>query len=228
MPSRCRNFVCVAMGIVLPVSVFSQDAAGGILQSNGAGVSVNHNPAPASAALFSKDLVETEKGAVARIEITGSTADINPETVVEFDADELVLNHGSLSVYTSHGLRVRVGCLMIAPVNAADWTRYDVIDTDGRVSVKASQDDVYIDARSKNLQQIKRPQQSSRDIVRQGNQSSPDEKCGAGYPKAPTAMPGIDAILNSPWALLTGGAAVSVIACLGLCHGDDPVSPAKP
>lgn len=217
------------MGIVLPVSVFSQDTAGGMLQSNGAGVVVNHNPAPASVALFPKDLVETEKGAVARIEITGSSADINPETMIEFNADELVLNHGGLSVYTSHGLRVRVGCLTITPVNSADWTRYDVIDTDGRVTVKAAENDVYIDARSKNLQQVKRPQQSSRDIVRQGNQSSRDEKCGAGYLNPSTSMPGIGAALNSPWAVGAGIAAIGTVVCLGLlCRGDDPVSPAFP
>ena len=200
-----------------------------MLQSNGAGVVVNHNPAPASAALFPKDLVETQKGAVARIESTGSTADINPETVVEFNAGELVLSHGGLSVSSSHGLRVRVGCLTITPVNAADWTRYDVVDTDGRVTVKANENDVYIDAHSKNLQQIKRPQQSSRDIVRQGNRSSREEKCGAGYLNPSTSMPGVGAALNSPWAIGAGIAAIGTVVCLGLlCHGDDPVSPAWP
>lgn len=228
MPFRSRHFVCIAMGIALPASVFSQDAAGGMLQSNGVGVLVNHNPAPASAALFPKDFVDTEKGAVARIEITGSTADMNPETMVEFNPDELVLNHGSLSVNTSHGLRVRVGCLTITPVNPADWTRYEVIDTDGRVMVKANQNDLYIDALSKNPQQIKRPQQSSRDIIRQGTQSSRDEKCGATYQNQPR-LPGIGAALNSPWAIGTGMAAIGTIVCLGLlCHNDDPVSPAWP
>ena len=84
-------------------------SAGGRLRppccdSNGIGVLVNKNPAPASIALFPNDLIETQKAVVARIEVTGSSADINPETVVQFEGNELVLDHGSLSVNTSRGM----------------------------------------------------------------------------------------------------------------------------
>lgn len=224
-----RHFVCVCVALVFPASLWAQDSVAAILQSNGVDVFVNHNTVPASTALFVNDLVETHKNAAARIEVTGSTADINSETMVEFDGGELALDHGSLSVHTSRGLKVRIGCLTVTPVNANDWTQYEVMDTDGKVAIHATQNDVYIDARSKNPQEIKHPERSSRDIVRQGEEKSRDEKCGGAYMNQPPAMPGLGAVLNSPWAVATGVAGIGAVACLGLlCRNDDPASPARP
>jgi hypothetical protein len=213
---------------ILPVSLLGQDNASAMLRSNGVGVSVNKNSVPASSALFSKDLVETQKQSVARIEVTGSAAEISPETMVQFDGDELVLEHGSLSVNTSRGLRVRVGCLTVTPVNDAEWTHYDVTDLDGKVTVSALKLDVYIDARSRNPQQAKQPTHSNRVTVREGERKSREEKCGAGYLDKTSWIAGKGAILNSPWAIGAGAVGVVVWACLGLCHNDDPISPTKP
>jgi hypothetical protein len=92
--------------------------------------------------LFPDDLVQTPKNAVARIELTGSSADINADSMVQFEGDELVLDHGTLSVRTTRGLRVRVGCLTVIPVNLSQWTQYDVSDVNGRVTVNATKSDV--------------------------------------------------------------------------------------
>jgi hypothetical protein len=216
------------MAIVVPVSLLSQDVAGAMLQSNGVGVLVNHNSAPASTALFPQDLIETQKNAAARLVVSGSSADLNAETMVEFDSDELVLDHGALSVHTTRGLRVRIGCLTVTPVNPSDWTQYDVIDVDGKVTVRANQNDVYIDARSKNPQQIKQPERSGRTIVRQGEETSRDEKCGGAYLNTPNAMPGLGAALNSPWAVATGVTVIGVLTCWALCRSGNPASPARP
>jgi hypothetical protein len=116
--------VCIPMAFILPVSLAADETAAAMLRSSGSGVVVNRNPAPTSIALFPNDLIETPKNAVARIEVSGSTADINADTVEQFDGDELVLDHGSLSVSTTQGLRVRVGCLTVTPVNLSQWTRY--------------------------------------------------------------------------------------------------------
>ena len=116
------------MIVILPVSLYADDTGAAMLRSN-AGVLLNKNPAPASSALFPDDLVETAKNAGARIEATGSTAEINPDTVVQFEGNELNLEHGSLSVNTSRGMKVRVGCLTVTPVNP-EWTHYDVTDLD--------------------------------------------------------------------------------------------------
>jgi hypothetical protein len=216
------------MAAVLPVSLFADDLRGAMLHSNGTGVLVNKAAATASLAVFSNDLIETQKDAVARIETTGSAADIHPETMVQFQGDELVLDHGALSVNTTRGMRVRVGCLTVTPMNLTDWTQFDVVDVDGKVTVHALKSDVYIDARSKNPQEVKRLSRSSRDLVRESEQKSREEKCGGAYIRAPETRPGLGAIMNSLPARIVGAAAVGTVLCFGLCSGDDPISPWKP
>jgi hypothetical protein len=171
------------MAVALPVSLLADDLSGAMLYSYGTGVLVNKSAAAASLAIFSNDLIETQKGAVARIETTGSAADIHRETMVQFQGDELVLDHGALSVNTARGMRVRVGCLTMTPVNATDWTQFDVVDVNGKVTVHALKSDVYIDARSKNPQEVKRLSRSPRVLVRESEQKSRDEKCGGAYMK---------------------------------------------
>jgi len=215
------------MAVILPVSLFAQETVAAMLRSSAAGVLVNTNPSPESIAVFPNDLIQTPKNIVARLEFTGSAADIGAETMVQFESDELVLDHGSVSVNTTRGLRVRVGCLTVTPVNPSERTQYDVSDVDGKVTVNAAKSDVYIDARSKKPQEAKNPSRSSRDLVREGEQKSREEKCGGAYLRGDT-RPGLGALMNSRWALILGGSAASAIACLGLCRDDDPASPSKP
>lgn len=225
--SNWRALTCWTVIAILPASLLADDTGAAMLRSSGGGVLVNKNSAPASAALFLHDLVETQQNAVARIETTGSTADINSETLVQFEGDELVLEHGSLSVNTSRGLRVRVGCVTVTPVKDAEWTHYEVADTDGKVSVSALKDDVYIDARSNKPQQAKQPEHSGRVTVHEGEKKSRPEKCGAANLKESGAIAGRGAIMNSPWAKGAGLALIG-LTCLVICKGDDPISPTLP
>ncbi len=211
---------------LLPLSLWADETGSAMLRSTGA-VFVNKNPALPSTALFPNDLIETQHEAVARIEAAGSTADINPETVVQYEGDELVLEHGSVSVNTSRGLRVRVGCVTVTPVNT-DWTRYDVTDTNGKVTVSAFKNDVYLESRSRNPEQAKQPTHSDRVIVRESERKSREEKCGAPDIKQSGRFAGQGAIMNSPWAKGAGLVGIGVLTCWALCRSDDPVSPTHP
>ncbi len=114
-------------------------------------------------------------------------------------------------------------------MNQEGWTQYDVIDVDGKVTVSALKDDVYIDARSNNPKQAKQSRQSERAIVREREQKSREEKCGAADLKTPGAIAGRGAIMNSPWVMAAGVAGVGAALCFGLlCRNDDPMSPTKP
>jgi hypothetical protein len=225
---RWHYFVCLPMVVILPVSVLADDTAAAMLRSNGTGVLVNKNAAPSSTALFPNDLIETQKDSVARIETSGSTAEIGAETMVQFDGDELVLDHGTVSVNTSRGLRVRVGCLTIRPVNNTEWTHYDVADVDGKVTVSALKNDASIDSQSGAAQQTKQSVRSNRVIVHEGEQKSREEKCGGADMRKTGTIAGKGGILNSPLAKGAGLAITGALTCLGLCHGDDPISPSGP
>ena len=215
------------MIIYLPIGVWGADSPSAILRVSGAGVSVNNRPAADSTALYANDLIQTEKNAVARIELTGSSVDISPETIVEYDVDELVLDHGNVAVNTSNGLRVRVGCLVVVPVNGALWTHFQVSDVDGKLTVAAEKRDVYINERSKSkTKDVKESEQSGRSIVRESERKARQDKCGAGYEPAQPPVNG--ALLNSPWARLGGAGAIGVVTCWALCKSDDPISPKSP
>ncbi len=199
------------------------------MRSSGEGTLVNGSNAPASIAIFSNDQVQTPKNVGSRIEVTGSTADVNPETIVQYEADELVLDHGSVSVNTSRGLRVRVGCIAITPVHDNAWTHYDVRDVNGKVEIAASKDDVYISTRSKNLTNVKEreKERANRTIVHEGERKSREEKCGGAY-NQPAAATAVGAFMNSPYAIAAGAAGVIFVTCYALCRSSEPASPTCP
>jgi hypothetical protein len=231
-PSEWHVLVCLLLIVVVPLALWADDTGAAILRSNG-GVMVNKTAAPAASALFPDDLIETQKNIVARIEATGSTADISPETMVQFESDELVLDHGSVSVNTSRGLRVRVGCVLVTPANPV-WTHYDVTDVNGKVIVSALKSDVNIDSRSTGSHQVnsrsaKPATRSDRVTVREGEQKSREEKCGAPVLKESGKFAARGAILNSPWVIGLGAGTIIGGTCWVLCwHNDDPMSPSKP
>ncbi len=223
MPDWC-NLVCGLMIVILPASLTAQDANRGILRNDG-GTWLNENPAPPSAAIFPDSLVQTQKGHSARIDVEGSTVLILADTMVQFQGHELALDHGTLQLDTAREMEVIVGCITISPITS-DRTQYDVTDVDGKVKVVASKNDVKIHSHGAALRKS-RQGVSSDVIVRQGEQAIREEHCGG--PVNPDRIVGATGgFLNSPWAIGTASVVVGVLACLGLCHGDDPISPAKP
>src|ERR1039458_6552089 len=130
-----RNLVCGVMIVVLPTSLMTQDSVRGMLHG-ARGVWLNGNPAPNSSAIFPHDLVQTQKENRAKIDADGSTVTVQPATIVQFEGDALVIDHGSLQLNTSRGMRVRVNCRTVIPLTP-EWSRYDVIDVDGKMMVVA-------------------------------------------------------------------------------------------
>jgi hypothetical protein len=221
---RWRNLVCVVMVVALPASMIAQDSSRAMLHSEG-GVWLNGNPAPSSSAIFTHDLIQTQKESRAKIDVYGTTVEVQPETIVQFEGDELVLDHGSLLVDTSYLMRVRVNCLTVTPLAQA-WTRYDVTDVDGKVTVAAHENNVLIHYQGAAVRQSK--QAAFADVtVYHGEQATREERCGAA-PKPSDAIDGKPGILDNNWAKAAGVAAIAILACLGLCHTDDALSPAKP
>jgi len=107
------------------------------------------------------------------------------------------------------------------------WTRYDVTDVDGKVTVAALKSDVNINSQSGNAQQAKRSADAGRVSVHEGETKSREEKCGAANVKSASAA-ALDGIMNSPYAV---GAALGVaggLTCWALCRDDDPISPSTP
>jgi len=212
------------MIIMFPASFVAQDSARAMLHTGG-GTWLNESPAPNSSAIFENDLIQTQKFASAKIDAEGSMAIVHPETMVQFEGDELALDHGHLEVNTSRNMKVRVNCITITPLSS-DRTHYDVTDVNGKVQVAAIQNDVRIHYSGGSAEWSKQAAKLDT-TVHQGEQVTREERCGSAY------VPGdaVDArgpILNSTWAKIAGTGIVATLTCLGVCRGDDPISPSGP
>ena len=181
------------MAVVLPTSLMAQDSARAMLHNEG-GAWVNGNSAPTSSTIFTHDLVRTQKENRARIDADGSTVTVEPETIVQFEGDELILEHGSLQVNTFRGMRVRVNCVTVSPP-AQEWARYDVTDVDGRVLVLAHQNDVKIHYSGPATWRSKHVELADVTVY-QGGQATHEERCGEA-PKTPARRRANLAILDS-------------------------------
>ncbi len=213
------------MIFVLPVSLTAQDLSRAMLRTEG-GTWLNGAAAPASSAIFSDDLIQTDASHAAKIDADGSSVTVQPETIVQFRGDELVLDHGGLQVDTARKMKVRVNCLTVIPVLDA-WTRYDVTDVNGKVTVVAHKNDVKIHSAS-SLAHKKQSGLEGDVIVHEGETASRDEHCPA-TARMPGSIDAKGAWLDSWWAQGLGIVAIGVPLCKAFCWGgDQPVSPSMP
>ena len=220
-----RKLACRVMIVILPTLLMAQDSAQAILHNDG-GVLVNGTPASDSSAIFLHDLVQTQQGNGAKIDADGSTVTVQPDTIVKFEGDELVLDHGGLQLNTSRGMRVRVSCMTVIPLTQ-EWTRYDVTEVDGKMMVVARQNDVKIHYEGAAARRSK--QAGFSDVtIHQGEQGTREEGCGAPAKPAAVAPAAAQAILDNPWVIGAGTVAIGALTCWALCRGDNPVSPSKP
>jgi hypothetical protein len=225
----CSALIVVLPTVVLPTSLMAQDPGRAMLHSDGE-VWVNGTaaPAPNSSAIFLHDTVQTQRGSKAKIDADGSMSTLQPDTIVQFEGNELLLDHGRLQVNTSKGMRVRVNCMTVIPLTQ-QWTSYDVIDVDGKVLVVAYANDVNIHYQGAAAHRSKLAGSPSDATVHQGEQATREERCGAAA--KPPVINASGPALNSLWAKGAGLAAVGIIACVFLCRGSggsEPLSPSQP
>ena len=150
---------------------------------------------------------------------------MQPETVAQFQGNLWVLVHGTLQLGTTREMPVLVGCLTITPVNW-DQTQFDVIDVDGKVKIIAHKNDVKIHSHAAAYQGSKQGAHSDA-IVHEGEEVTREDRCGLPI-RGTQPSDASNAILNRPLVIGAAALAVGTIACLGLCHDDDPLSPWKP
>ena len=223
--SALRNFVCWMMVVLFPLSLPAADTGPAILHSKG-GVWVNGAEVPDSTAIFPGDLLETKPGSIANLDAEGSSVLIQAESVVKFQGNFLILEHGMVSVGTSTSMSVRVNCITVEPVSN-ERTQYDVADVSGTVRVAARQNDVNITqggALRKASPESSSPQSAT---VHEGQQSTRDEAVVCGAALRPG---GAGNGLNTKWLEIGGGAGGAILLCLLLCRGTghSSVSPSQP
>ncbi len=211
---------------VIPASLPAADSGAAMLYGKGV-VLLNGANLPNSSAIYPDDIIETKVDSVANINVTGSTVIVLPGSIVKFESNAIELDHGSVTVSTSDGMKVYVKCVTVIPAENVS-TQFDVTNTNGKVHAAARKSDVNIETAGK-LKDASKPAKASQNVtIREGQDTTRDENsCAALLDRGayPAATGGL---LNSPYAMYAGGAVAGGLLIWVLWPGDNPPSPSGP
>ena len=225
-----RSIICWMVIGVIPIWATAADA-GGMLYTSGV-VLRNGGVIQDASALFPGDLLETDSRSGANVQELGTSVVILPTSLVEFHGPSLSLEHGSLSVATSHGVSVSVGCMTIVPISTG-WTQYQIIDRNGSIGIAALKNDVRLDILA-NGKMPKDVSAAEAGTLRQGEETTRQESdgCKEGKTKkkkeagaVPSASGGILTSEYTKWIAIGGIGGLGIFLAV---QPDDSPSPFKP
>jgi hypothetical protein len=204
--------------LLLPASMFAADASAAMLYTNGTAW-INGGNVPKSSAVFSGDLVQTKSDSVASIKSPGNSVLVLSDSLVQFEGASVKLEHGSVNIGTSKSMATQVGGLRVEPAAGASWTVFEVHDTDGAVRIIARKGDLRLTDANGSVM-LPQGQETTRDESSEKRKRKRDR--GGAVPAAGGG------ILDSPWAIGAGAAAVGGLTAWVLIRSDDPASPSSP
>ncbi len=218
--SWLRCVLSCLLALLVPVQLVAADTASAMLYTNGS-TWINGGTVPKSAALFAGDMVQTRADSTARINAVGSSVMVLADSLVKFQGPGVEIEHGAVTVATSHDWSTKAGELTIKPAAGNAWTEFQVADVDGRVQIVASKGDLTIQD-DQGTTTLSQGQQTTRDDT-----SNPEKKKrrkrGAG---AQTAARG--GIMDSTGAVLVGVGIVGGVTAWVLLQDEEPMSPSCP
>jgi hypothetical protein len=220
-----RGLVSCVLMVLFPFSLFAADTNAAMLYTNGAAwVNGTHVPR-ASSAIFFGDMLQTRSDSVANINQPGSTITILADSLVKFEGTSLDIEHGGVTVSTSRSVATTAGDVKVTPASNV-WTEFNVTDVDGTVRVTARKGDLTI-TDGKQTVTLAQGQETSRDdssgdTDKDSNKKSHRKRQTGAVPAAGGGL------LNSPWAVGAGAAAVIGVTTWVLVTNDNPASPTKP
>lgn len=210
-----RTAVCWMMLALFPMSLFAADTNAAMLYAKGT-TWVNGGTVTDSTAVFPGDLVQTKSNSMANINASGSNVMVLSDSLVTFNGSGVSIDHGSVSVKTSRGMRTTADDLTVEPVSTSS-TEFDVSNADGKVKIMALKGDVSISDDS-GTTTLSQGQQTTRDtsITKKKRRSG-----GA----APAAGGGA---LDSPIVVGVGAAAIAGMIVWVALQSPNPASPSSP
>jgi hypothetical protein len=223
--SAFRGMVSCVLLLLFPGSLLAADSNAAMLYTNGAAwINGTHVPR-ASSAIFFGDLLQTRSDSVANINQPGSSITILADSLVTFEGSSLDIEHGGVTVSTSRSVSTTAGDVKVTPT-ANSWTEFNVTDLDGKVRISAKKGDLNIND-GKETVLLAQGQETTRDDSSNDDQDGKKRKKNRRQQGG--AMPAAGGgLLNSPWAIGAGGAAVVGVTTWVLIQSSNPASPAKP
>jgi hypothetical protein len=210
------------MVVIFPAAMFAADQPAAMLYSHGTAW-LNGDSIARSSAIFSGDLVQTNKDSAAKINASGSIVLVLNDSLVKYQGNAVELEHGGVTISTSKLLATRAGDVTVSPATGV-WTEFDVRDVDGRVLIAARTGDLTIsdDTGTSTLAQ---GQQTTRD-----ESQPPDENKKKKKKRAAGAAAGAGGggAFSSPVAIAIAGGAIAGGAAYVLIQNSPVVSPTQP
>jgi hypothetical protein len=203
------------MVVILPATLLAADQPAAMLYSHGNAM-LNGTSVARSSAIFSGDLVQTNKDSVANINATGSTVLVLNDSLVQYEGSSVKLEHGGVTVSTSKSLATSVGGVTVSPA-AGVWTEFEVRDVDGTVRIAARKGDLTI-SDDNGTTTLAQGQETTRDESQKDKNGKKREGAGS----VPGAAGGV---LDSPVAIGIGTGIIVGAAAWAVIQSDDPVSP---
>lgn len=213
---RPNKLVAIGLLLALPGALSAQNTAAAVIFPAGT-VYLNGAQLSNSSAFMAGDVLQTRDNGAANISVEGSSAVVDSNSIVRFQAGGFSLDRGSISVSTGKGMSVYARDFKITPATG-EWTQFYVTRSSGSIGVLARKASVTVTCGAttstlKEGQQLSREDAASCGLVSKGN-------------GAPAAVKG--PILTSQRAEIGALAAGAILTTWSLAHSDDPVSPSKP
>lgn len=204
-----RAALCWMMIAVTPATLLAADT-GAMLHGTGT-VWLNGKPLPGSSAVFPGDLIQTKPESLARLDVSGSSIVVLPNSLVKLGENSVLLEHGVVSVGTSRGMVAQASTVTATPVST-QWTEFEVADADGTIQVVARKGDVSVDC-GKDTASLSEGQEVTPD----GSGHCPKRRRGGGAPDAAKSS-----ILMDPYFQASVLIGTGVLVCLLLCYSSKP------
>ena len=219
---------CFIVVLTIVAAVAAEESTNSAVLMGNQSVYLNGRPLPTapvgeraktlSTAVTVGDVVQTKDDGMAQLNSTGSTAALQPNTIVRFQSAGVALDRGSVSINTVRQSSVFARDFKITPVTASA-TEFDVLRASGVIKILARKNNITVGCGPGAPVVVKAGQELSRE---DGADCGLAEKSGG----APTAAKG--PILSSPTAEKAGLAAGAGLLGWVLFQSDDPVSPSAP
>jgi len=119
-----RALICWIVIFLMPSAVLAADSPAGVVYGTGT-VYLDGAQLANSMPVMTGDVIETKEVGVAHLDMSGSTAIIQPNAIVRFQSAGLSLDRGSVSMATGKSLSVSARDFQITPVSSV-WTQFEV------------------------------------------------------------------------------------------------------
>lgn len=215
MVHRSKISTCFLV-LFTSMAMLAQETGTAVLFGTGT-VFLNGAQVTTSSAVSSGDVIQTKDTGAGNITVTGSSAVIEPNSIVRYREGGFALDRGNISLATIKGVSVFARDFKISPASGG-WTEYYVTRSNGSIGILARKNSLSVTCGANTV------------TVKEGQQISRDDAADCGLTSRAKGAPAaaVGPILTPAMAEYGALGAGAVLAGWALIHNDNPVSPDKP